>query len=243
MRDIRGWFVLALGLGAFAPARPAHAADACLDSLDAAGRVRYEYEGAATRKDNGGMTYFHFDQHNHYTYTFRTSAHGDSVDVIIVPHAAIEITPWHLMHLPGGIAESAGWYRRLVHHEHDHVAISMDGRAVLLAQWLVSPLPPLQARAAAGTTVQGAFADRVIGDAIGPRYMAVSRLIQANYDLLDSLTRHGLVALPDREAFFAGLYDRAALERVHFPYLLEAEPVLLTDRYVNAPRPRCDGSN
>jgi len=177
----------------------------------------------------------------HYTYTSTWACHGDSMDVTLATTAVLEITRSQYVRLPAGGPDSAATYRRLRSYQHDRVAVTQDERPVLLMKWLASHLPTLHGRTRCGAPVNGAFADHVIGDAITARCMAVIDLVRGNNDALAAVTRLGTVPLVDREAFFAGLYDRASLVRANFPWLAEAESLLTMPRYVNAPRPRCDG--
>ncbi len=235
-------FVLAMTFAAAAVPRPAHAADACLDSLDAVAGVHYVAADDSAAGPLDRTTFCYFEQRNHYTYTFKWACHGDSMDVTFAPHAAIDITRRQFVRLPRDVVGPAGVAPRLRHYQHDRVAVTQDERPVLLVQWLVAHLPPLTARTKCGSTVPGAFADQVFGRAIGARYEAVVLLVRANNDAIAAATRQGTVGLRDREGFFAGLYDRAALVRANFPYLAEAESLLASPRYVNALRPRCDES-
>jgi hypothetical protein len=233
---------LALALCATAIARPARAdSGACTDSLDALAGVRYVAARDTAVGPLDRTTFCYFDPKYQHTYTWTWACHGDSMDVTLRTHATLEIARRQYVRLPAGGPDSATTWRRLRPYQHDRVAITQDERPVLLARWLASHLPPLHARTRCGAKVQGAFADHVIADAIMVRYAAVIDLVRAGNDALAAATHQGAMPLRDREAFFAGLYDRAALVRANFPYLADAESLLTMPRYVNAPRPRCDG--
>jgi hypothetical protein len=230
---------LALALCATAIALPARAdSGACMDSLDALAGVRYvaALDSAVGPLDR--TTFCYFDPKYRYTYTWTWACHGDSMDGT---HATLEITRRQYVRLPGGGPDSAAAWQRLRPYQHDRVAVTQDERPMLLAKWLASHLPPLHARTKCGANVPGAFADHVVGEAITARYAAVIDLVRGNNDALAAATHQGAVPLRDREAFFAGLYDRAALVRANFPFLADAESLLTMPRYVNALRPRCDG--
>jgi hypothetical protein len=235
---------LALALGATAFVRPARAdSDACMDSLDVLAGVRY----VAARDSAAGpldrTTFCYLAPKDHYTYTFTWACHGESMDVTFATKAELEITRHQYVRLPAGGPDSAATYRRLRSYQHNRVAVTQDERPVLLAQWLTAHLPPLHARTTCGAKVQGALADHVIGDAITARYMAVIDLVRGNNDALAAITHQGDTPLRNRQDFFAGLYDRAGLVRANFPYLADVESLLTMPRYVNAPRPRCDGED
>ncbi len=237
-----------LGL-ATALATPAHGADpsqqhlgeeACVAALLDAGRVTVEFYDREGKPSWGGDAVFHADQRNHFTYTYRWFARGESTEVVIDAKASLEILPMHTIHLPRGLNDSTEWYRRLRLHELDHVAVSTDERPRLLARWLVAHLPPVVRRVPRGEVVGTALANRAIGEEIEARYRAVVNLIQAQEARLDSVTAHGVAPLPDREAFFAALYDAGGLAAARFPYLTDVAALLDEPRYRNAPRPRCD---
>jgi hypothetical protein len=203
----------------------------------AAARVQVTtYDLAGSNSPHGGTT-FHFDQRITFRFTPRQSEDGDSVRVTVQPEAIIDIMPWHEMTLPRGVPDTTGWYARLVRHQFDYLAISADPRPVALVRHLVAHLPAITTHVARGTFVPNARAQALVTDAIAARYAAVVQLVQSQYDRLDSLTVHGMLPLPDRDAFYADLYGFECLHRANFPYLLEAAPLLADSAYIRLPRP------
>jgi len=108
------------------------------------------------------------------------------------------------------------WQSRLLLHEFDHVAISTDPRLLkiikrLLAQrrqWTakwVQPLPP------SVSEVRERIEATFRGDV-----MRLDRLVQLQYDWLDSESANGQKEVGDRKEFFLGLYTLDGLDRCKF---------------------------
>jgi hypothetical protein len=212
----------------------------CESTLVRAGDVTWKLYDTVGRSDLGGTTDFHFDDAFDYTYSWRVVEATVGRRLVILPHVRASVRLRHTVHLPGGIADTTGWWRRLRRHELDHVAISTDERPRLLFTYLVARLDSVTVPLAANAVVTPGLIRESIGHVIGERHGPVVALLQANYDLLDSLTMHGVVALPDRAAFFRSLYERPRLEAHGFRWLDAVAPILESGRYRNAPRPRCD---
>jgi len=212
----------------------------CESTLVRAGEVAWEPYDVAGRRDLGGTTDFHFDDAFDYTYAWRVVEDAAGRRLVILPHVRASVRLRHTVHLPGGIADTTGWWRRLRRHELDHVTISTDERPRLLFAYLVAQLDSVTVPLAVGAVATPGLIRESIAHAVGERHAPVVALLQANYELLDSLTTHGVVALPDRDAFFRSLYERPRLEALGFRWLDAVAPILESDRYRNAPRPRCD---
>ena len=60
---------------------------------------------------------------------------------------------------------------------------------------------------------------------------AVIEVARANYVLLDKVSDHGQIPIPDRQRFFAQLFMTANLRQHRFPYLSQVSKLLASDAY------------
>jgi len=211
-----------------------------------AGNVAFEYHDPATfEAGDGGAAWFDVRVRHRFRYSYRSTWQSDGRRLVsITPkirRTTIDVR--HVVTLPFSYDTPEKWQTRLVRHEFDHVAVSTDPRAYLLVEHLIHHLGTLRRTLAAGPEPEGEWINGVIGEEINKRRDAVEELIRANYRLLDDVSRHGRRRIPDRQAFFHGLYTRENLEKMEFPYLVEAEDLLKTDKYRNAPLFYTDESN
>jgi len=205
-------------------------------ALENAGHVRYTPYDPDARKSTDGLTVFDFRYADHYTYTFETEMVGDSIDVRIHPEIHAEVTLQHTISLPRNCREGTAWCMRLRSHELDHVAISTDERPRLIFRWLVEHLDPIEHKAAAGTRIGGDWVRKAIDAEVATRHQRVLALIQRNYDLLDSVSVHGLRPIADRRAFFEDLYSLETLRGMHWAEAAEIADLLESEEYRQARR-------
>jgi|WetSurMetagenome_2_1015567.scaffolds.fasta_scaffold91619_2 hypothetical protein len=210
--------------------------DSCAAALERATEVTYEFH-APEGNGWGGTTFYHFDYRYDFNYRYWVVQRPDGAHTRVAVTVVPSVHVWHVVRLPRGRNDADPVYRRVRRHELDHVAVSFDERPSLLFRHLATHLPELDLPPPARTK---AAIEKAIRDTIGACAGAVTTLIQSSYDRLDELTNHGVVGLPDRAAFFESLYTEEGLVRSRFPYLAAVEPLLVTPRYRNAPRPRCD---
>ncbi len=127
------------------------------------------------------------------------------------------------------------WLGRLLRHEFDHVAISSDPRAILLVQYVVQHVPPFDRELPSLEQPSSATLDELVRAELQKRFEAVMAVVNRNNELLDELSQHGLVPVPNRPLFFANLYSEQRLRAVEFPYTDEVAPLLASDEYRNSP--------
>ncbi|MFH1919583.1 MAG: hypothetical protein ABIP48_06865 [Planctomycetota bacterium] len=208
------------------------------ERLIEAGNVSFEYHDPKTfEAGDGGVAWFDVRVRHRFRYSYRSTRQNDGRRLVVITpkirRTTIDVR--HVVTLPFSYDNPEKWKTRLVRHEFDHVAVSTDSRAYLLVEHLIHHLGTLRRTLAAGPEPEAAWLNGVIGEEINKRRDAVEELIRANYRLLDDVSRHGRRRIPDRQAFFHGLYTRENLEKMAFPYLSEAEDLLKTDKYRNAP--------
>ena len=64
---------------------------------------------------------------------------------------------------------------------------------------------------------------------------AVTALLQANYRLLDDVSKHGKQRIEDRESFFRRLFTKQNLDAMQFPYLGDVLDLLERKEYQAIP--------
>ena len=140
----------------------------------------------------------------------------------------------HVVRLPIKYKTDTVWNGRLLRHEFDHVAVSLDPRPVLLVQHLCQNLPPVERTLAAGEEPSDVVYKRIINEEFDRRLKAVNALLQANYVLLDQISKHGTIPIPKRAEFFRKLYTKENLAEQKFPFVEDAIPLLESPSYQQA---------
>ncbi len=216
------------------PAAPA--ADPARAALLTAGHVAFVAGRAAAGDERGAATRFELSYAYGYRYRVRREDRGAGWRIAVTPEITGRVALRHVVELPGAPDDTAAAARRLLHHELDHVAISTDGRVALILERLMASMGTLERDLPAGTRLTDSLVRSVVDEAVSARKAAVQALVQAGYDRLDSLTRHGLEPLPDRRAFFEGLYSRRGLEEARFPWLAALGDLPESPEYARARR-------
>ena len=171
-------------------------------------------------KRDTGKAHYYLGLTQKYGYSFSKAKKDDVWQVKVVakqvePTVRIE----HVVRLPSKYKTDTVWNGRLLRHEFDHIAISLDPRPVLLLEHLCRSLPPLKRALEPGEEPSDAVYKRIINEEITLRREAVENLIQANYVLLDQVSTHGKVPIPKRAEFFGKLFTKENLAEQNFPYV------------------------
>lgn len=149
--------------------------------------------------------------------------------------AKIELT--HLIRLPASFKSPEIWQSQILRHEFDHVAVSLDPRALLLLRHLVEHLPNIERTLEPGESPSNGLIARLVNEEIDRRRQAVIELMRQNNRLLDKLGAHGLQPIPSRAAFFAKLYTKEHLAEQKFPFVDDVLDLLGTPDFENAKLP------
>ncbi|MCR9293760.1 MAG: hypothetical protein NXI32_13630 [bacterium] len=179
-------------------------------------------------------TRFHLDVN--YSFQFRTrriAQSTSSIHRVFVRLSGLEVEVENLILLPESTDRNDFWDSSLVRHEFDHVRISSDPRATKLLRFLVAQIDIVDVPVGPANPT----AERVklaVDEKVQTMIQAVSNLIQQNYDYLDELTTHGGDKSPDAE-FFESLYTEANLQKMGFPFLQQAKPLLNKRDYLATP--------
>lgn len=183
-------------------------------------------------QQNKGSTGFSYKWDPKYRYRYSRRTQDGRKIVKLTPHSVdLRLTIRHRIQLPPQYESPRIWKSRLMRHELDHFAISNDPRARMLMEYLCENIGSFDNEEPEGEEPSKALYNKWIGQELNRRGDAIVRLLGQNYELLDSLTRHGNAPLPNRSQFFQALYTRENLDAMGFPYLEEATPLLGTSEY------------
>ena len=144
----------------------------------------------------------------------------------------IELT--HLIRLPVTFKSPDVWSGRILRHEFDHIAISLDPRAMLLLRHLLDHLTEIERTLEPKESPTNGVLSKLVDDEILKRREAVVELMRQNNIELDKIGAHGGQAVPNRAAFFAKLYTKENLAERKFPFIDEVLDLLETPEYQQA---------
>jgi len=147
----------------------------------------------------------------------------------------IELT--HLIRLPSTFKSPDVWSSRVMRHEFDHIAVSLDPRAMLLLRHLLEHLPVIERTLEPKETPSNAVLNKLIDEEVVKRRQAVVKLMRQNNQRLDKIGAHGAQAIPHRAAFFASLYTKENLAELKFPFFEQTLDLLETAEYQQAELP------
>ncbi len=186
-------------------------------------------------KANIGKAHFYLRVTQKFKYGFSKSRKDELWQVKITPkNVEPSVHMEHVVRLPVKYKSEAVWSGRLLRHEFDHVAISLDPRPVLLLEHLCRNLPLLERTLAAGEEPSDAVYKQIINEEFAKRRDAVTDLIQANYVLLDQVSKHGSIPVPNRAEFFGKLFTKENLAEQKFPCVTEVIELLETAPFQQA---------
>ncbi len=182
--------------------------------------------------DGVGKTDFFLNLDWSFDYRYKTQTTAGVTEVSVTP-LNIKLMPRlrHVIRMPVAWHHAKVWESRLLAHEFDHVAVSLDPRARALLVHLCGELPKdrfsISGREKPSTEQLQAGTNR----AIQRRQSAILELIRANYVALDKVSGNGRKAMQDRKDFFESLYTQANLEATEFPFQKEVASLLESEAY------------
>jgi hypothetical protein len=219
---------------------PAGPVPAYFRELIEAGNVEFDfYDPKTDFRRYRGFTEFKLSVRNHYAYTYRCdrTRRGGRWQVTIRPTIQdLTCRVAHLVHLPKYLDSDRRWDDRLVKHEFDHVAISVDPRVKMLTEHLLRSMRTIRVDVPRGTAIDDPFIRATIDKEIDKRVDAVYELLADNQEFLDEITEHGAKPISEREAFFRALFTKPNLDRAKFPYAGDVVDRLHSSAYRSAER-------
>ncbi|MDX1967358.1 MAG: hypothetical protein SFV23_09320 [Planctomycetaceae bacterium] len=209
-----------------------------MEALVTAGQVTIEYvsDPEFVELDRGNCE-FQLEFARTFQYRFQTIRRSRK-PLVRITMTSIDptVTVSHAIRMPAPYARPKPWESRLLRHEFDHVAVGCDPRAKLLLKYLVRQLPPIEHPLQVGETADAVLCEKLINLELDRREDAVTEVIRRSNQLLDALSRHGEINIPERAQFFAKLYTKEHLASLDFPFVAEALKVFETEAYIAAER-------
>ena len=198
-----------------------------------AGDVEFDfYEGTIAFGKFRASTTFDFDLQFKFKYRTRESQRGSKKIVkVSVTFPTIKTKIRNVIKIPKSFVGEEFWEHPLVGHEFEHVRINVDPRVPLLARHLVKKIQYFEYEFDSSES----FDKEILQNDINKRVAAISKsmtkLIQANNDLLDEITSHGFQSKKLDPNFFNRLYMASNLKEQKFPALQDVEDLLKLRRY------------
>jgi len=182
--------------------------------------------------DSVGKTDFFLNLDWSYDYRYATRITAGVTDVSVTP-LNVKLTPRlrHVIRMPVAWHHAEVWESRLLGHEFDHVAVSLDPRARALLLHLCSELPVYRFSMAGQEKPSDEQMREGINREIQRRQSAILELVRANYVALDKVSQSGRAAMQDRKVFFESLYTQLNLEAAKFPFRQEVAALLESEQY------------
>lgn len=201
--------------------------------LIADGKVKVVYDSDPEFVKAGrGWADFNVLLKHSYKYNLTKSKKNGRWQVKLVIHKfepKIELT--HLIRLPVSFKSPKVWRSQILRHEFDHVAVSLDPRAILLLRHLLAHLPVIERTLEPDEEPSNERLSQFINEEIDRRRRAVIELMRQNNLLLDNVGHHGVQPVPDRAAFFAKLYTKEHLAEMKFPFVEQVLDLLKSPKY------------
>ncbi len=207
-----------------------------LKRLIADGKVKVVYDSDPEFvKAARGWADFHVRLEHTFKYGLVKSRKNDRWQVrLTVAKLEQKIELTHLIRLPASFKSPDVWQGSILRHEFDHVAVSLDPRAMLLLHHLLKHLPVIERTLEPQEEPSNERLKQIITEEIDRRHKAVIELMRQNNVLLDKVGNHGARSVPDRAAFFAKLYTKEHLAEQKFPFVDQVLKLLETKEYQNA---------
>jgi hypothetical protein len=196
-----------------------------LKELSQLGRVHIGIdEDRLRRARKQAMTLFRIRADFRFQYTLSSpSIDPDDVSQLqVVVDARIRVPEIHLEHdllFLSGFEPQRPWSDPLVLHEFDHVSISTDPRLRKLLKKLLNERIRCTVRWPRNEELTQARVQEAINAEMAAQIRELERLVQAQYDALDRVSRDGRVGIEDREQFFLSLYSLESMRECGFLYL------------------------
>ncbi|MBC7818703.1 MAG: hypothetical protein IAG10_17580 [Planctomycetaceae bacterium] len=189
-------------------------------------------------KASRGWADFHVQIRSSFKYDLTKSRKSGRWNVKIdITKLEPKIDLTHLIRLPSTFKSPDIWSSRVMRHEFDHVAVSLDPRAILLLRHLIEHLPAIERTLEPKEIPSTALLNKQVDAEVVKRRQAVVELMRQNNLRLDKVGAHGAQAIPNRAAFFAQLYTKENLAETKFPFIEQVLDLLETPEYQQAKLP------
>ena len=182
--------------------------------------------------DSVGKTDFSLNLDWKYDYRIVTRMTDAGSEVSVTPmNVKLTTRLRHLIRMPVAWYHAEVWESRLLAHEFDHVAVSLDPRPRVLLVHLCSQLPTQRFLMVGQEKPSEQQIREGINREIHRRQSAIIDLLRANYAVLDKVSRNGQMAIQDRRDFFDSLYTPTNLKAAKFTFQREVAPLVESESY------------
>jgi hypothetical protein len=204
------------------------------------GKVEVVYDSASEFEKAGrGWADFHISVRREFRYGVQeTRKEGRRHVQLTITQMKADLELTHLVRLPASFQSPDVWQGQILRHEFDHVAVSLDPRALLLLRHLLEHLPPIERTLEPKEELTQERLNQFVNEEIDRRHSAVVELLRQNNRLLDKVSAHGTRVVPDRRVFFQKLYSKQHLAEQKFPFVDQVLDLLGSESYLQA-EPRC----
>ncbi len=195
------------------------------------------YDRAEMPRDFPGQTTFTLSTEWKYQFQsdFRRRDRDLEVSLRVNMHTA-RATLTHKVELPLEYDRPQLWNTSLARHELDHVLLSTDPRARLLNEAVLKALNLVRVRIPSGQKPTDKLFREKLDAVCDERRKAVTDLMNALQQRLDTLTRNGNASLANRGQFFGEAYGKEMLAELKFQYLEDVLKVVDSEDYEAAGR-------
>jgi hypothetical protein len=182
--------------------------------------------------DTLGKTHYFLDFDWTFDYKYSISQRDDrnilKLSVLKLKH---KIKRRHVVRMPLAYYDPGVWRTQLMRHEFDHVAVSIDQRPILMLKHLCKQMSTIEHVLESPGKPSKELCLGLVNNALRRRQNAVIDLVRANYVLLDKVSMHGMIPVPNRGKFFVRLYTKQNLQEQRFPFADEVADLLETPEY------------
>lgn len=204
-----------------------------LKRLAELGNVTVVYDSdAAFVKANRGWADFQIQEEHSFRYsTTKTTKRGQTWQIITIKKFEVDIDVTHLVRMPSTFESPEIWNNFILRHEFDHVMVGSDPRPRRLLKYLLNHLPIFELPFHLGEPPSESDINKAINEAINLRLTAVRDVMKKNNKTLDKISLHGLIPVPQRDAYFQKLYSKENLADLKFPFLNDVVKLFNTADY------------
>ncbi len=215
---------------------PREGISAEMKTLAEQGKVEIVYDSEPEFvKAARGWADFHVQLHYSFKYDLtKTRKNGRWQVKVVINEIRPTIELTHIIRLPNTFKFRDIWNSRVMRHEFDHVAVSLDPRPMLLFKHLIEHLPAIETTLEPKDSPTSAVVNKLVDAEIVKRRQAIVELMRQNNLRLDNIGAHGAQVVPNRAAFFTQLYTKDNLAEMKFPFIEQVLKLLDSPEYQRA---------
>lgn len=128
------------------------------------------------------------------------------LQTVQVAFTSLQVDVENSLRLPQKLVSDAFWESKLVRHEIDHLRVNTHPRVKALANELIRSIRIIELPLVPANQISMEMIHEIIDPKISQSIDSVTRIVQANNDLLDQVTVHGVKSFEGDPNFFERLY-------------------------------------